>query len=276
MAALVAVGTAAAGSPRRTACQTRSLAAVSTTAAPATYDDYIQDSGGAPDFCASNFVTNDSDTLTIGLHIHNRSGFVSGDVYGILLDTDVNPATGTHGIDYAVTFDGTGAEVDRWNGTAFERTSAPVAVAWVSGLGPVVAVAQSDLGATTRFSFVVVSANGDDADVAPDEGAWTYSLTPFTLAVRGLAVGAARAGKTISARMTVERSDFGVALTEGAITCAGSVGGKAVAGKGAFAGGRVVCSWRLPTSARGKRFRGSVVVTYKGVTAKRAFVVRVK
>ena len=275
--ALAAVAPAAGSiSHGRTACHARSLAVSTAAAAPSTYDDNIEDSGGAPDFCASNFVTNDSDTITIGIHVHNRSGFASGDAYGILLDTDANPATGNSGIDYVVVFDGSGSGLARWTGTAFEPTSAPVDVAWVSGLGPVVSVAQSDLGSPTRFGFAFVSANGDDADVAPDAGEWTYSPTPFTLAVRGLAVGAAKAGRTLTARMKVERSDFGVALTDGAIACAGSVGGKTIAGKGTFAGDRIVCTWRLPKSARGKRFNGSVAVTYQGVTAKRAFSVRVK
>ena len=75
--------------------------------------------------------------------------------------------------------------------------------------------------------------------------------------------------------MEVVRSDFEIPLDEGIITCAAKVGGKTLAGRGAFASERVGCMWRVPKTARGKRLRGSVMVTFQGVTAKRSFNVRV-
>jgi hypothetical protein len=76
--------------------------------------------------------------------------------------------------------------------------------------------------------------------------------------------------------MTVVRSDFEGALTEGAIVCAARLGGKPLAGRGRFAGSRVTCTWRLPRSARGKRLTGTVGVGFQGVEAKRAFATRVR
>jgi hypothetical protein len=64
---------------------TRTLAAAQ---ALTQYDDNIEDAGNAPDFCASELVTNDNESVTIGVHVHNRDGFVTGDEYTALLETD--------------------------------------------------------------------------------------------------------------------------------------------------------------------------------------------
>jgi hypothetical protein len=75
--------------------------------------------------------------------------------------------------------------------------------------------------------------------------------------------------------MLVTRSDFESELTEGTIGCAATVGGKPLAGAGAFADDRAVCTWRLPKNVRGKRLTGSVTVTFQGVRAQRSFAVTV-
>src|SRR5712691_5114644 len=72
----------------------RTLASVARAAAFTSYDDFIGDSGNAPDFCAGEFVTNDNQTITIGIHAHNRAGFAPGDSYSIFLDTDLNASSG--------------------------------------------------------------------------------------------------------------------------------------------------------------------------------------
>jgi hypothetical protein len=50
-----------------------------TLAALTSYDDEIEDSGNAPDFCGGEAVTNDHQRIMIGIHAHNRSGLVPGD-----------------------------------------------------------------------------------------------------------------------------------------------------------------------------------------------------
>jgi hypothetical protein len=47
----------------------RSLAALTRASRLTNYDDFIGDSGSAPDFCASETVTNDNQTITIGIWI---------------------------------------------------------------------------------------------------------------------------------------------------------------------------------------------------------------
>jgi hypothetical protein len=244
-----------------------------------TYDDNIEDSGNAPDFCAEELVTNDNGTFTMGIHAHNRSGFVAGDSYGVYFDTDLNPVTGGGGVgaEYEITFTGPRAQLLRWNGTIFDpATASPVPLAWLPEYGPAMVFKRAAIGNPTGFNFVLISGNGVDSDRAPDSGSWQYTVRPFTLKLTSFSVGPARAGKAVTARAVVLRSDFGVRLDKGAIRCAAKLSAHALAGKGKFAGGRVVCTWRLPKTARGRRLSGSVSVTFQGATAKRGFSERVR
>jgi hypothetical protein len=243
-----------------------------------TYDDNIEDSGGAPDFCASELVTNDNTTITIGIHAHNRTGFVAGDSYTVYLDTDRNPATGGGGVgaEYEIVFTGPLAQLEQWNGTAFDPASAvPVPLIWVPDYGPVLVFLRSAIGDPAGFNFVLVSANGQAGDRAPDTGSWSYSTEPFALKMKSLSIGPARAGKTMTARTVVMRSDFDVPLDQGRIGCAARLGRHSLAGKGKFAGGRVVCTWRVPKNTGRQRLSGTVSVTYQGARASRSFVARV-
>jgi hypothetical protein len=253
------------------------LAQYTYTPAIRAYDDPVGDSGNAPDFCAAEFVTNDNEAVMIGIHAHNRSGYVAGDGYAIFLDIDQNPSTGGAGAEYLIALGQSGAAVSHWNGTSFDTGSAvPVPTEWADGYGPLVAVPRSALGDPTAFNAVFVSVNGDDVDRAPDTGSWAYTVAPLTLEVKSLSLGPARAGRPFVARALVVSSDFDQPLTDGTIACAAKLAGRPLRGTGRFVNDRVACTWRLPRSARGKRLSGSVAVTYQGVQAKRTFSVRVK
>lgn len=252
---------------------------------PYTYDDYIEDVATAPDICQMNLVTNDNLAITIGLHIHDRPDFSVDDAYSIYFDTDSNAGTGAGtesgapaGTEYAIDIAKDASSLRRWSGSSFEPVTpqAPIITEWLDGYGPVLQIGRTDLGDTQAFSLVFVTTNGVDRDLAPDAGMWSYKLSPLALTPGRIAVGSARAGKPLVARMEVERSDFGIALWEGKITCTARVGGKALAGRGSFARELVGCTWRVPTNARGKRLGGTVMVTFQGVTAKRSFSVRVR
>jgi hypothetical protein len=274
---------AAAPSPlgrARSGCATQAHAKGFASYVPAlrSYDDNIEDSGNAPDFCASELVTNDSVTVTMGIHAHNRTGFSAGDSYTVYLDTDRNVATGGGvGAEYKIVFTGPQALLERWNGTAFDAASAlPVALVWLPDYGPVLGFLHSAIGDPAGFDFVLVSANGENGDRAPDTGSWSYSVEPFALKVKSLSVGAARAGKTFTARAVVLRSDFNEPLDQGKIGCAARLARRSLPGSGKFAGGRAVCTWRMPRSARRKRLSGTLSVTYQGARAARRFSARVR
>jgi hypothetical protein len=147
---------------------------------------------------------------------------------------------------------------------------------WAPEYGPVLLFLRSAIGKPAGFNLVLASANGPDSDRAPDTGSWSYTLRPFALKVKSLSVGAARAGKAFTARAVVLRSDFDEPLDQGKIACAAKVYGRAIAGKGKFESGHVVCTWRLPSTARGKRLSGTLAVNYQGARATRAFSARVR
>jgi hypothetical protein len=249
------------------------------------YDDYIEDVVSAPDICSSNIVTNDNLTVTMAVHAHDRSSFSSADGYRIYVDADSNPATGSGvvpgdpaGAEYLIDVLDESSSLRQWSGTSFDPvpTQSPIMTFWLDGYGPVLQLARKDLGDVRAFTFVIVTSNGADRDLAPDSGSWTYTVSELALAPGRLAVGQAKAGKPLVASMPVTRSDFDLALEEGKITCSAQIGGKRLAGKGRFADERVGCAWRIPQTARGKRVSGSVAVTFQGVTAKRSFNVRVR
>src|SRR5262245_51855891 len=235
-ALLIAVPQAAA-KPSNASCGhgTRTLAAVR---ALTEYDDDILDVSLAPDFCAGELVTNDNETITIGIHVHNRNGFVAGDHYTALIDT--NPATS--GPEFEIAFDGSGAALERWAGTAFARMpETEVVMDWLPTYGPVLSVELADLGNPSAFGLVLVSTNGADTDRAPDAGSWPYSVTPLALNVRSLTLGRARAGQMFAARAVVWRSDWDLALTEGRITCLAKLGTRSLVGRGSFSNDGVNC-----------------------------------
>jgi hypothetical protein len=276
-----AVARTSGGVTSQVACGGGNRTFVPASYAPAlkTYDDAIEDSGNAPDFCASELVTNDNQTVTIGIHAHNRSAVLAGDSYGVYLDTDLNSSTGGGGVgaEYEITIDGTGAQLERWDGTSFVASGASrLPTAWIPDYGPVVSLPRTTIGDAKGFNFVFVSANGTDTDRAPDSGSWAYSVTPFALKVKSFSIGLAHAGKPFTARALVMRSDFDVPVSEGKIGCSAKLAGRSYAGRGKFAGDRIACTWRLPKQARGKRFAGSVSVSLEGVLAKRSFSVRVR
>src|SRR5262245_28924076 len=119
------------------------------------YDDFIEDVAGAPDICAQNVVTNDNVAIIIGLHVHDRSGFSTGDGYSVYLDTDSDATTGTGqglnvpvGSEYVVELASRTSSLGRWNGTAFDPVAVqePLVTGWLEGYGPLVQVARTDLG----------------------------------------------------------------------------------------------------------------------------------
>jgi len=241
-----------------------------------TYDESIEDAGNAPDFCAGELITNDSTTITIGIHAHNRDGFRPGDSYTIYLDTDQNPATGGEGggvgAEYAISFSGPTAELARWNGTAFDGPSAvSVPVEWVDGYGPALVFDQSAIGSPAGFNFVMTSANGTDGDRAPDAGFWTFRLTPFALEIKKLSLAPARAGDRFKAQALVLRSDFDAPLTDGTIGCTATVAGHRISATSRFAHKRAICGWSLPRTARGRLLSGKITVTFQGVEVRRSF-----
>ncbi len=216
------------------------------------YDDDILDVVSAPDICMANVVTNDNRAITMGIHIHDRSGFVALDTYRILLDADSNLTTGAPadagvaaGAEYVIDVADGASRLSAWNGSSFDPIvpQPDIPTAWSDGYGPVLQVGRVALGDPQAFNLILETANGEDLDLAPNSGSWSYSVTPLQLSAGRLAVGPARAGKPLAVAMEVERSDFEIALDEGAIACRATVAGWRLVGRGLFAGDLVACTW---------------------------------
>jgi hypothetical protein len=257
-----------------TASCPRAALRLASVAAPRTYDDIVEETAG-PDICSSNVVTNNNEDVAIGIHMHNRSGFQMGDAYSVFLDTDRSAATGSNGAEYLVRIVDGGATLQRFNGTMFEPTAARAAFFWADDYGPLISFSRSDLAAEA-FDFYLEAENAQGVDRAPDAGSWSYELRPLRLNALPPAVSPARAGRIFTASIRVIRSDWNIELDEGRVRCRAKVGLLSLRGRGAFKGGRVVCSWRLPKSAAGRLVAGSLGASFQGADASRSFRVRVR
>jgi trimeric autotransporter adhesin len=98
-----------------------------------------------------------------------------------------------------------------------------------------------------------------------------------TLKAGKLTVGKASAGKSFAVSFTVKNAKTGKGV-RGQIACTAKLAGKPLraSGHSSSAAGKYSCGWKLPASARGKRFAGTIVGTYLGgLKVSRSFTVTV-
>ena len=106
------------------------------------------------------------------------------------------------------------------------------------------ALRRADLGRPKTVFLASFSANGDDVDYTPDDGAIAYRV-PTVARANATFTGVPRSAR----RFGVATVDL--ALTDGSIarvttrTCTATLGGKPLAPRNA-------CSWALPKTAKGK------------------------
>jgi hypothetical protein len=262
--------------------------AAESAAAFKTQNDPSGDGGAAPDITEVQ-VGNDvvAGPIVMWITLANRESFGGGDLLFLYLDTDLNPSTGGvdfAGADHAIGISSDAALLFRWDGASFAQMPAPSLEAdfFKSEKAIRISLQPTDLGGTRGFNFYLVSRNGDSRDFAPDGAAiWSYSLTSgqVVLTVEDFAVSpkAPRAGKRFAAAIQVGRDDINEILDSGKVTCRLRVGTKTVrAASARFADGVAVCSWNLPKTAKGQTIRGTIAVTFAGVTVTRAFSARVR
>lgn len=81
-----------------------------------------------------------------------------------------------------------------------------------------------------------------------------------------------RAGGRVVVSAPALRTETGKAPETGSVRCAARVvGGAALRGGGSFVGGRAVCTFTVPRTAKGKTVRGTMVLTYQTATATKPF-----
>lgn len=286
LAVLVAVPTVASGAP----------ASPSATAAPAANSVTFQDSTGenpaAPDITTVVVSNNDAGVVTFRVNVSNRPQFTRDILLWLFVNTDANEATGDPeflGADYVIQLFEGEASLFRWDGTDFTRrpgdpASTSLLFSWQNGA--TVTISAAELGNTKRFGFAAIAISGiaiDEvtgdldfatavADTAPAAGAGLYDFPLIvvkpSLVVRRVVSTPAKAGKPITMRMTVARSDTGATIKNGRVTCQGRAGNAALRAVTArVQGSAVVCTWRLPANAKGKTFRGRASVVFEGLRA---------
>lgn len=235
---------------------------------PVEVTDPVGDSNGAPDITGVTVANDLSGTILFVVEVSNRTDFVARDEVLIYIDSDRSAATGSPdrggGVDYRLRIDATSSDFDRWNGTAFEpapRTT--VRVAWANGY--VASVNRSEVGATSSFAFFVRTrmqeGPGNQFDVAPTDTYLRYALSPPHIdAIRPrFSPAAPRAGSTFrltSVQLRFETAESGIAA---AFTCRVTLAGKRIRGTG-----RGGCTFKLPKTAKGKRFAITITATATG------------
>jgi len=83
-------------------------------------------------------------------------------------------------------------------------------------------------------------------------------------------------GRLFVARLSVRRTDTGARLRAGEVSCAARLAGRRLALYAAgFRGMYAECTWRIPSSAKGKLLTGAVGVSARGLRSARSFRSRV-
>lgn len=246
----------------------------------------------------------DAGLITFGIDIPSHP-VMSDDLHVRLwVDADRNAATGladgvrsTSGWDYYILWDrkvmGPDPQLFRCERAKCTNDSPQRTFRYSYAGGPRFTILDAELGNTKRFRFYVETVDGvvrDDTvddytnarwDFAPALGSsWDYlvRLAPTRLVARALSVEPAtpRAGATLAVRLTATERPSGAVLTSGRVSCAATIGGKAVQPRSqGFVGKRATCVFAIPADAAGETLRGSITVRFKGKTVSRSFVRRI-
>ena len=150
---------------------------------------------GTPDITRIRAGSN-ATAVTFIVDLANQTKLAENQVLAILIDSDLNPATGLNGVDFLLAMV-VNEEVGllRWNGTQFVASESQSAYGYYHN-GFRLAVNRSDLAlASPTLRFVAVTFPAESADSAPDD-----TFAEYTLANEALTLQIARftAAKTIS------------------------------------------------------------------------------
>lgn len=245
----------------------------------------------APNITTIVVSNNDPGMITFRINVPNRPQLGADMLFDVFVDADRRATTGSAslaGVDYVIELAGGDINLFKWDGTNFTRRGGDPSAATLSysyHRGVTIRISAADLGNTRGFRFFVAATSGVAVD--PDTGDLDFSnshdntahpsagglysfavkMRPVRLVVRQVtsAPAAPGAGKPFSVRLTAARSDTGARLRSGQVTCVGRLGGTTLpSGTPHFAGTAAVCTWKIPQSAKGKRFVGKVAVEFEG------------
>jgi len=290
--AVAALPTAASGALSGPAA----LAAVAANST--TYQDSVGEDPAAPDITTIVVSNDDAGTLTFRVNTPNKAQYSSDVAVVLFIDSDANQSTGdpdSLGADYLVSLIQGEIILFKWDGLDFgvAATQASLSYSWAGG--PTIRINASDLNNTRRLNFSVTTIAGVafdpttgtpdctncKRDFAPTIGFYRYDVKIGrpTLVVKRLTPTpkAPVAGRSFTLRLVAARSDTGAAVQNGKVTCLGRVGSARLQAQvQRVVGGAATCTWRIPASAKGKTFRGSVGVVFEGLRASQAYSGKVR
>ena len=243
------------------------------------FDDPVGDTEG-PDINAVT-ITHEGANLRVDIHVANRATLEAEEAVQAEIDLDSNANTGDDGIDlHALYVENEPAEVLLWQNDDYIETTRAT-ITWTANTAHVTV----PLALVTRAVKVEVAALGigedeetdepvapteDPTDVAPDEGAYEYTVDAearkLVKSTLTFAPAQPRAGKAFRlSGASLEFNDVGT--VKAATVCSATLAGKKF-GKG--------CSWRLPKTAKKKALVVRVAASYGGdaFPLTRRFVVR--
>jgi len=244
------------------------------------FTDPVGDTEG-PDI-DSVALTHAGTNLNIDIHLANRPQLAAEEAIQVEIDLDSNANTGDDGIDlHALYVQGEPTEVLLWQNDDYIETDR-AGITWSAGTAHV----RVPLALVTHTVKVEVAALGvgedeetedptapkeDPVDVAPDNGAYSYTVATearkLTKATLTFAPAQPRVGKVFRLKSTsLDFNDVGT-VAPATTTCSATLGGKKF-GRG--------CSWKIPKTAKKKALVVTVTATYGGdpYPFKRRFVVR--
>ncbi|HEY8627921.1 MAG TPA: hypothetical protein VIL56_06370 [Gaiellaceae bacterium] len=264
------------------------LVAAGSAGATGTYLDAGGDSGSAPDITQVSVASDATGTLVFRISAKLTQGAEVTTL--LLLDTDLNPATGAPGTldaDYVFEISELDNTYDfgRWNGSDWDD-SIPYATVQVSTgpAGATITMNRSELGDASGFNFWARTIDGSYGpgkyDDAPDDGAWNYMLAAggpdiqsvlvTTVPAAGPKVGKQFTLTPVGLRLPPNGATISILPIPDSYTCRAVLRGVALQGTGT--GG---CTWRIPKKARGRSLAVTLTASYQGATKPARFVYRV-
>lgn len=234
---------------------------------------------GAPDITRIRVGSN-ATAVTFIVDLANQTTLAAGQGVLVLIDSDVNPATGLEGgFDFVLGLVPDGAALLRWDGTQLVGVESQTVYGYHHN-GFRLAVSRSDLGLTTgTLRFLVITLPTATLDTSPDDSLAEYTLSNEALTLRIAQFKAAKsvvAGRRFTATLQARRSDLAELSSAGDVVCAAKVGTNKVKVTATFPADLATCSGVVPKTAKGKVLKVTVTLTLDGVRVTRTASIKVK
>jgi hypothetical protein len=255
-------------------------------AAVSTYPDATGDANSAPDLAQMTLTDNGNGTVGVDIKLAGSTDLGSDGKIGCFIDADNNPSTGGDGAEFLVAATSSGALVGHWDGTSFVQVTTQPINSSFNGTDLTFTLILSDFG-TSSFGFVVAGIRGNDVDVAPESGEFSYpqapppaaptTTAPATTApvtttapaapaptVDKILVGAGvlfpKAGRVYRIKGVQVMMSTGEIVKPTTVTCRLTLRGKALR---ALQGG---CAWRIPKTYLKKKLVLIITASYRGAS----------